>query len=220
LPRAGSVWNVYGPTETTIWSTFERVRTAERTISLGRPIANTQVYVLDLNREPVPVGIPGELYIGGMGLARGYRGAPQLTAERFVSNPFRAGERLYRTGDQVKWLPDGRLDYIGRIDYQVKLRGFRIELGEIEAVLAGDPTVKQAVVIVREDAPGDKRLVAYVVAREGRSCDPQALRRALRDMVPDYMVPAAIVPLNEFPSHAEWKGRSWRLARAGGGAGA
>jgi len=199
LARAGSVWNVYGPTETTIWSTLERVRTAERTISLGRPIANTQVYVLDLNREPVPVGIPGELYIGGMGLARGYRGAPQLTAERFVSSPFRAGERLYRTGDQVKWLPDGRLEYIGRIDYQVKLRGFRIELGEIEAVLADDPTVKQAVVIVREDAPGDKRLVAYVVAREGRRCDPQALRRALRDMVPDYMVPAAIVPLNEFP---------------------
>lgn len=199
LARAGSAWNVYGPTETTIWSTLERVRTAERTISLGRPIANTQVYVLDLNREPVPVGIPGELYIGGMGLARGYRGAPQLTAERFVSSPFRAGERLYRTGDQVKWLPDGRLDYIGRIDYQVKLRGFRIELGEIEAVLADDPTVKQAVVIVREDAPGDKRLVAYVVAREGRRCDPQALRRALRDMVPDYMVPAAIVPLNEFP---------------------
>ncbi len=199
LSRAGSVWNVYGPTETTIWSTLERVRSAERTISLGRPIANTQVYVLDLNREPVPVGIPGELYLGGMGLARGYRGQPQLTAERFVSNPFREGERLYRTGDQVKWLPDGRLDYVGRIDYQVKLRGFRIELGEIETLLADDPTVKQAVVIVREDTPGDKRLVAYVVARNGATCDPQALRRALRDMVPDYMVPAAIVPLQEFP---------------------
>ena len=205
LSRAGSVWNVYGPTETTIWSTLERVRSTERTISLGRPIANTQVYVLDLNREPVPVGIPGELYIGGMGLARGYRGQPQLTAERFVSNPFRAGERLYRTGDQVKWLPDGRLDYVGRIDYQVKLRGFRIELGEIEMVLAGDPTVKQAVVIVREDVPGDKRLVAYVMGRDEVTCDPQALRRTLRDMVPDYMVPAAIVPLKKFPLTANGK---------------
>jgi len=199
LTRAASVWNVYGPTETTIWSTLERVRAAERTISLGRPIANTHVYVLDLNRVPVPVGIPGELYIGGMGLARGYRGAPQLTAERFVPSPFHAGERLYRTGDQVKWLPDGRLDYVGRIDYQVKLRGFRIELGEIETLLADDPTVRQAVVIVREDVPGDKRLVGYVLAREGRSCDPLALRRALKDMVPDYMVPAAIVPLETFP---------------------
>ena len=108
-------------------------------------------------------------------------------------------ERLYRTGDQVKWLPDGRLDYVGRIDYQVKLRGFRIELGEIETLLADDPTVRQAVVIVREDVPGDKRLVGYVLAREGRSCDPLALRRALKDMVPDYMVPAAIVPLETFP---------------------
>ena len=199
LARAGSVWNVYGPTETTIWSTLERVRAADRLIALGKPIANTQVYVLDANREPVPVGIPGELYIGGMGLARGYRGAPQLTAERFVPSPFRAGERLYRTGDQVKWLPDGRVEYIGRIDYQVKLRGFRIELGEIESVLADDPTVKQAVVIVREDVPGDKRLVAYVCPREGATCDPQALRKALRDAVPDYMVPAAIVPILDFP---------------------
>ncbi|MBS0172290.1 MAG: amino acid adenylation domain-containing protein [Nitrospira sp.] len=199
LAKAGSVWNVYGPTETTIWSTLERVRTADRMISLGKPIANTQVYVVDANREAVPVGIPGELYIGGMGLARGYRGAPQLTTERFVPSPFRQGERLYRTGDQVKWLPDGRLEYIGRIDYQVKLRGFRIELGEIESVLAGDPAVKQAVVVVREDIPGDKRLVAYVQPKEGAACDPQALRRAVRDAVPDYMVPAAIVPLTEFP---------------------
>lgn len=168
-------------------------------IALGKPIANTQVYVLDVNREPVPVGTPGELYIGGMGLARGYRRAPQLTAERFVASPFRAGERLYRTGDQVKWMPDGRLEYIGRIDYQVKLRGFRIELGEIESVLADDPTVKQAVVIVREDVPGDKRLVAYVLPRAGTTCDPQALRKAVRDVVPDYMVPAAIVPMTDFP---------------------
>jgi amino acid adenylation domain-containing protein len=199
LTRAGSVWNVYGPTETTIWSTIERVRSADRTVPIGRPIANTQVYVLDPNREPVPVGIPGELYLGGIGLARGYRYAPQLTDERFVPHPFRTGERLYRTGDQVKWLPDGRLDYIGRIDFQVKLRGFRIELGEIEAVLAEDPTVKQALVIVREDVPGDKRLVAYVVAKDERGCDPPALRRGLREVVPDYMVPAAILPLDEFP---------------------
>lgn len=199
LARAGSLWNVYGPTETTIWSALERVRTAERPVSLGRPIANTQVYVLDPNREPVPVGIPGELYIGGTGLARGYRGAPHLTEERFVSSPFRTGERLYRTGDQVKWLPDGRLEYVGRIDHQVKLRGFRIELGEIESVLAEHPTVKQAVVIVREDAPGDKRLAAYVTAKDGQICDPQTLRRLLREAVPDYMVPAAIVPLAEFP---------------------
>lgn len=205
LARAGSLWNVYGPTETTIWSTLERVRNSERTVSLGRPIANTQVYVLDSNLEPVPVGIPGELYIGGTGLARGYRGQPQLTAERFLKNPFRPGERLYRTGDQVKWLPDGRLDYVGRIDHQVKLRGFRIELGEIESVLANDPTVKQAVVVVREDVPGDKRLVAYVAPREGSVCDPSGLRRALREMLPDYMVPAAILSLQEFPLTANGK---------------
>ncbi len=199
LARAGSVWNVYGPTETTIWSTLERVRSAERTVPIGRPIANTQVYVLDPRREPVPVGIPGELYIGGLGLARGYRGAPQLTQERFVPSPFIPRERLYRTGDQVKWLPDGRLEYIGRIDYQVKLRGFRIELGEIESVLAQDPTVKQAVAIVREDVPGDKRLVAYVTPQNQQGCDPYQLRRMLREVVPDYMVPSAIVPLQEFP---------------------
>ncbi len=199
LSRASSVWNVYGPTETTIWSTLERVRSAERTVPIGRPIANTQAYVLDQNREPVPVGIPGELYLGGMGLARGYRYAPRLTEERFVASPFRAGERLYRTGDQVKWLPDGRLEYLGRIDFQVKLRGFRIELGEIETLLAEDHTVEQAVVIVREDVPGEKRLVGYVVAKHKELCDPESLRSALREMVPDYMVPAAIVVLTGFP---------------------
>jgi amino acid adenylation domain-containing protein len=199
LARAGTVWNVYGPTETTIWSTVERVRSADRTVPIGRPIANTQVYVLDPRREPVPIGISGELYIGGAGLARGYRGAPALTRERFVASPFRKDERLYRTGDQVKWLADGRLDYVGRMDYQVKLRGFRIELGEIEAVLSQDSCVKQAVAVVREDVPGDKRLVTYVTAQEGQTCDAQQLRRWLRDVVPDYMVPSAIVVLKEFP---------------------
>jgi amino acid adenylation domain-containing protein len=199
ITRAGSVWNVYGPTETTIWSTLERVRAADRTVPIGRPIANTQVYVLDPRREPIPIGIPGELYIGGVGLARGYRGAPALTQERFVPSPFLAGKRLYRTGDLVKWLADGRLDYIGRSDHQVKLRGFRIELGEIENILAQDSCVKQAVAVVREDVPGDKRLVAYVTAQEGQTCDPQHLRRGLRDVVPEYMVPSAVVVLREFP---------------------
>jgi amino acid adenylation domain-containing protein len=197
--RAAAVWNVYGPTETTIWSTIERVQPEPgRAIPLGRPLANTQLYVLDANLEPVPIGIPGELYIGGSGVARGYRNNPQLTSERFIASPFQEKGRLYRTGDQVKWLPDGRLEFIGRIDFQVKIRGFRIEPGEVEIVLGLSPNVSQAVVTVRED-DGERRLVAYVTLKAAGSFDANEMRRWLRDRLPDYMIPSVIVPLESFP---------------------
>jgi amino acid adenylation domain-containing protein len=196
--RAAAVWNLYGPTETTIWSTIEHLQQIERTVSLGRPIANTHVYVLDANLEPVPIGIPGELFIGGAGVARGYRGNPQLTAERFISSPFEEGGRLYRTGDAVKWLPDGRLEFIGRMDSQIKLRGFRIELGEIETVLGQYPAVSQAVATVRE-MDGEQHLVAYITLKEPVVFDPLEMRRFLRDRVPDYMVPSAILRMANFP---------------------
>jgi amino acid adenylation domain-containing protein len=169
LARGPEVWNLYGPTESTVWSTACRVKPAspntDIAIHIGRPIANTQTYVLDAHLQPAPIGVPGELYIGGDGLARGYLRRPELTAERFIPNPFsdQLGERLYRTGDVTRYLSDGNIEYIGRIDNQVKLRGFRIELGEIEGVIKKHPQVSQAIVLAREDEPGDKRLVAYVL---------------------------------------------------------
>jgi amino acid adenylation domain-containing protein/FkbH-like protein len=198
LPRCGELWNMYGPTETTIWSAVYRV-TSERVL-LGRPIANTQFYVVDGNLELLPSGIPGELYIGGDGLARGYLNRPELTAERFPPDPFsdRPGARLYRTGDLVRWQRDGNLEYLGRTDFQVKLRGFRIELGEIEAVLNRHAAVRQCVVTVREDSPGDKRLTAYLIlAAEMPSV--AELRAHLKAELPDYMIPGAFVPLERFP---------------------
>jgi amino acid adenylation domain-containing protein len=200
LARAGSVWNMYGPTETTIWSTVHKVESGESPVSIGRPIANTQVYILDSNLEPVPVGIPGELYIGGLGLARGYRHAPDFTATRFIASPFlHSHGRIYRTGDQARWLPDGRIDCLGRMDHQVKVRGFRIELGEIESVLSEYPEVKQCVVVVRHDSPGEKRVVAYVVPHDGHVLQPGQARRRLREQLPEYMVPAAVVLLSALP---------------------
>ncbi len=197
------VWNLYGPTETTIWSSVGQVERVadggERRVSIGRPIDNTQIYVLDEALQPVPVGVNGELYIAGEGLARGYLGRPGLTAEKFVPDPYgRArGGRMYRTGDLARYLEDGRLEVTGRTDYQVKVRGYRIELGEVEAALSSQEGVRQSVVVVREDAPGDKRLVAYVVADGEQSVGE--LRHGLKGRLPDYMIPAAFVRLDALP---------------------
>jgi amino acid adenylation domain-containing protein len=196
--------NEYGPTETVVGCCVYRVPRDERrsgSVPIGRPITNTQLYILDGFKQPVPVGVPGELYIGGVGVARGYLNRPELTAERFVSDPFSRsfGARLYRTGDRVRYLPDGNIEYLGRMDHQVKIRGFRIELGEIESVLAGHPGVREAVVVAREDAPGDKRLVAYLTAKAGEPPNVSELRSLLQTKLPEYMVPSAFVTLDRFP---------------------
>ena len=193
------VYNLYGPTEDTTYSTYTLVpRGAE--VTIGRPLPNTQAYILDESRHPVPIGVPGELYLAGDGLARGYFGRDDLTKERFVPNPFakQAGARMYRTGDLARFLADGNIQYMGRIDNQVKLRGFRIELGEIEAVLTRDPEVQSAVVVVREDIPGDKRLVAYFVP-SGASISSAALKDLVRKRLPEYMVPSAFVEMKALP---------------------
>jgi acyl carrier protein len=170
-------------------------------VSIGRPIANTQLYIVDDHLQPVPVGVPGQLHIGGEGLARGYLNRADLTAASFVSNPFskEPGARLYRTGDLARYLPDGNVEFLGRIDHQVKLRGFRIELGEIEAVLSEHSKVYQSVVLAREDVSGDKRLVAYVVPSHGPAPTTPELRAFLKDKLPDYMVPSAFVFLDAMP---------------------
>jgi len=204
LPMGRELWNLYGPTEATIWSTVSRVASGAGPVSIGRPIANTQIYVLDRNRRPVPIGVTGELWIAGDGLARGYLERPELTAERFVPDPFsnEPGARMYVTGDLARWHEDGTLECLGRVDNQVKLRGFRIELGEIESVVAEDELVRQCVSIVREDTPGDQRLVAYYTVEEGHNgatVDTEALRARCREKLPAYMVPSAFVELKEFP---------------------
>jgi len=200
--RASSVWNMYGPTETTIWSTIQELESAEGPVAIGRPIANTQIYILDKFLQPVPIGVPGELYIGGEGVARGYLHRPDLTAERFVRDPFSqqvSRPRMYRTGDLARYRANGEIECLGRIDHQVKVRGFRIELGEIESVLGQHPSVGQNVVIAREDVPGDKRLVAYVAASQGQSITVEALRDFLIQKLPDYMVPSRFVFLEALP---------------------
>jgi amino acid adenylation domain-containing protein len=201
LPRCGELWNLYGPTETAIWSTVFRVVDGDAPILIGRPIANTRVYVLDRSGRPVPTGIPGELHIAGAGVARGYLHRPELTAERFVRDPFVAdahGARMYRTGDAGRFLADGNLEFRHRLDHQVKIRGFRVELGDVEAALEAHPAVKQAIAKTFEVGPADIRLVAYV-----SSCAPPFaeadLRDYLRARLPRYMVPQQFVALDDLP---------------------
>lgn len=202
LPRA-DFFNEYGPTETTVWCTqYLCTPRADKTfVPVGRPTSNAEVYLLDERLEPVPIGVPGEIYVGGEGVARGYLKHPGLTAEAFIPHPFsdEPGRRLYRTGDLARFEPDGNIVFLERIDRQVKLRGYRIELGEIEAELYGHEAVRHAALVVREDVPGDQRLVAYVVADPERTPTTQELREHLNDRLPDYMIPAAYVFLDALP---------------------
>ena len=218
LERGSQLWNLYGPTETTIWSTTYQVTPTpdvglSNTVPIGRPIANTQVYVLDANLEPVPVGVIGDLYIGGDGASRGYLNRPELTAERFLPNPFhtvsslksagsetRQEQKIYKTGDLARFLPDGNIEFFGRSDQQVKVRGFRVETGEVEIALAAHPSVRQVVVVAWKERSSDASLVAYVVAAEGEAeADPSQLREFLRQRLPEYMVPSIFVNLESLP---------------------
>jgi aryl carrier-like protein len=200
----GRITNMYGPTETTIWSTTWALQADGESVPIGTPIANTWIYILDAQGQPLPPGVPGELWIGGAGVARGYHQRPELSAERFVADPFRGGAaRMYRTGDLAKWhrLEDGRgiVDFLGRVDHQVKIRGYRIELGEIEARLARHPAVRECVVVARPDPAGDLQLVAFLSVRTGQSADPAQIRSYLRDLLPEAMVPAHVLVLPSLP---------------------
>ena len=201
LERAASVWNMYGPTETTVWSTCYRIPGPAVLIPIGRPIANTRLYVLDACMRPQPIGIPGELYIGGTGVARGYLGRAELTQERFVPDHFGNDPeaRLYRTGDLARYRRDGNLEYCNRQDNQVKVRGYRIELGEVETTLTLHKTIRQVVAMVREDRPDDRRLVAYYIPEPDSSVTATDLRKFLREKLPEYMVPQHFVEMDSFP---------------------
>jgi len=202
LPRVGELWNGYGPTETTVWSSFHRVLECDGPVPIGRPVANTQLHVVDAQLRPVPVGVLGEIFIGGTGVTLGYHGRPDLTSERFLPDPFRPGHTWYKTGDLGRWRADGVLECLGRSDHQVKVRGYRIELGEIESVLGTSDVVERNVVVVREDQPGDRRLVAYWVPRGApheAARQTGLLRQQLRERLPDYMVPQHFVALPAIP---------------------
>jgi amino acid adenylation domain-containing protein len=206
LARSGSVWNLYGPTETTIWSTIRQLENhsgarRDPVEAIGRPIGNTEIFILDRYLRPVPLGVPGDLYIGGDGLAQGYHHLPELTAEKFVPHPFSddPGRRIYKTGDTARYRDDGDIEYLGRTDQQLKLRGFRIELGEIESVLASHPDVAIAVVDARDDHEGDKRLVAWYVSSSGEDLPVSGLREYLKTQLPDYMLPSRYVRLPALP---------------------
>jgi amino acid adenylation domain-containing protein len=199
--------NAYGPTEITVLATKSEPLDGSCKPPIGKPVANMECYVLDANLQPVPIGVVGELYVGGVGVARGYLGRPELTAERFVPHPFsqEPGKRLYRTGDLACFQEDGQVDYRGRIDQQVKVRGFRIELEEIENVLAQHTGVRDTVVLAREDVPGDKRLVAYVVTAPGATHDAGEWRAWLSQKLPDYMIPSVFISMNAFPLNTSGK---------------
>jgi len=201
LPRAAEIWNMYGPTETTVWSTCLRVTDPSKPPSIGRPIANTSTYIVDSLMQPVPVGVPGELCIGGAGVTLGYLNRPELTHANFIPNPFgkNPGEIMYKTGDMAAYDVDGTINYFGRIDTQVKIRGFRIELGEIEAAIVTHETVEQAVVIKVEPKPNDVRIAAYIKTRNGAEVDGAVLRNHLRGKLPEYMVPQHFIALETFP---------------------
>jgi amino acid adenylation domain-containing protein len=198
----GDIYNMYGPTETTVWSTAYLIPDASvpySNVPIGLPLTNTMAYVLDPQHEPVADAEPGELFLGGEGVVRGYWQRPELTAERFIPDPFASEGRMYRTGDIARLLPDGNLEFLGRTDLQVKLRGYRIELGEIEAVLEQHAAVGQAVVVAREDRPGYKHLVAYIISRSGEPVTPAVLRQALESKIPEFMVPSHFVFLDCLP---------------------
>ena len=213
ITMGGEIWNMYGPTETTVWSAACQVKTIDQPIPVAGPIANTQLYILPTGFtasaagaegcaiDPLPIGIPGEVHIGGDGLARGYLNRPDLTSERFIHDPFsdQPGARLYKTGDLARYRPDGTLEFLGRIDNQVKVRGFRIELGEIETALEQLPQVNKGLAIVREDNPGDKRIAAYLILNDGATLKPAELRQGLRQILPDYMMPSIFVGIDVFP---------------------
>jgi amino acid adenylation domain-containing protein len=201
LWRCRRLWDLYGPTETTIWSLYRQVTPGRISGLIGRPIANTSVHILDQHGQPLPVGVAGELHIGGVGLAREYLNRPELTAEKFIPDPFAEapGARLYRTGDRCRWNAEGEVEFLGRLDHQVKLRGYRIELGEIEAALGQHPAVARSAVLLREDQPGDKRLVGYVVLAPAAVWNITDLARHLGSRLPRYMIPAALVRLERLP---------------------